>query len=496
MAEALGTGFSRVFLIEDRASPTHVPIYEGQWRAGALSWGQGDITLIYEPSTTQYDSFNVVSKIKGQPDNPTLAVVARYSTDLSALLRLTKKGCENDLHVHFGQCQDPRDFNGGWDKVLIFEAASVTDYGTDELGALSPDERAIVNENVTFTGSNVDEVKRIKFAKKAESNIVQEVVDVHVCDAATCGACGIASDGCQVVLVLTISVGASPGLPAEIVYTQDGGATWLDSNISTLGLAEDPSAFTCVGNYVVVISNGSNSVHYMLLAELLDGTGSWAEITTGFEAGGEPNDIFSLGPTFTWIVGDGGYIYFSDDPTNGVTVQDAGSATTQDLLDVHGINELELIAVGKSNAVVHTADGGETWESITGPAVGVQLNTCQMVTNLIWWVGANNGKLYYTTNGGTTWAEKTFPGSGAGSVKDLKFASRNVGYLAHTTAAPAGRILRTINGGYSWYVAPEGTSTIPTNQGINALAVCEDVNVVFGGGVTVVNGDGIVVASS
>jgi hypothetical protein len=70
--------------------------------------------------------------------------------------------------------------------------------------------------------------------------------------------------------------------------------------------------------------------------------------------------------------------------------------------------------------------------------------------------------------------------------------------MTHNTAAvtPVGRILRTINGGFSWYVAPEGTGTIPTNQKLNAVAVCPDPNKVFAGGATSVAGDGILISGA
>lgn len=497
MPEIVQSSYSRVFIIEDRAGPSRAPVYQGWWRAGAVSWGQGDMTLIYEPSSTQYDQFNVIAKVPGEPTNPTLAINARYSMDLSSLLRMVRNGCDNDVQVHFGKCHDPRDFNGGWEKILVLEAGRITDYGTDDLGALEPSQRAVVNENVTFTGSDIFEIKRILFGLKASTEVVREVVDVEICDTQSCGGdCGAATNGCQIVFVLTLSTGASPGIQAQILYTEDAGATWGTSTISTLSVSEDPSAMDCVGNYLVVVSQASGSLHYVLIEDLLDGIGVWAEIATGIVGGGEPNAIYSLGPTFTWVVGQGGYIYFSEDATNGVTVQDSGAATTENLLAVHAYDELSILAVGANNAVVYSVDGGVTWNSVTGPAPAIQLNTCWMMSRTTWWVGTNSGRLYYTTNSGITWTEKTFPGSGAGSVQEVKFSSNTVGWLAHTTAAPAGRILRTVNGGYSWYVAPEGTAVIPANQGINALAVCEDMNTVWGGGVTVVAGDGIVVASS
>lgn len=107
MPDLIQSSYSRVFLIEDKAGPNHAPVYEGWWRAGALSWGQGDITLIYEPSSSQYDKFNTIAKVIGEPSSPTLVINARYNMDLSAVLRMVRKGCDNDLQIHFGHCRDP-----------------------------------------------------------------------------------------------------------------------------------------------------------------------------------------------------------------------------------------------------------------------------------------------------------------------------------------------------------------------------------------------------
>ena len=67
--------------------------------------------------------------------------------------------------------------------------------------------------------------------------------------------------------------------------------------------------------------------------------------------------------------------------------------------------------------------------------------------------------------------------------------------MAHNTSGPAGRILRTTNGGFSWVVMPEQAGqSIPSNAGINAITACiDDVNVVFGGGDASADNDGFAV---
>lgn len=500
MPDVARSDFSRMFLVQDKAAPNHVPTYQGWWRAGAFSWSQGDVTLIYKPSDTEYGKFDVVGKVPGEPGNPELVVGARYTLDRSELLRLVKMACDHDLQVHMGQCYDPRDFNHGWEKILVVESARISEYSTDDLGALEPSERAAVNEEVTFSGETAYEIKRMTLAKKAETQVTREVVDIAICDAESCGSCGSSSDGCQVILAVTVSAGASPGLPATVIFSKDGGLTWATTTVDTLLVSEAPTAMECVGTYLVITSNASKTAHYAPTADILNGIESWTEVSTGFVATGEPNDISSAGPTFTWLVGDTGYIYFTEDITAGVEVQDAGVATNQNLMAVHALDSEHVVAVGISNAVVYTDNGGSTWTSITGPAAGEDLSCVWMKSETTWFVGTNktDGRLYYTTDTGTTWTEKTFSGSGvAGSkTEDIKFATNSVGFMSHTTATPLGRILRTIDGGNSWYVLPEGNGSIPDNDGLNALTVCGDPNIVYGGGVTVAAGDGIIIAGA
>ena len=66
--------------------------------------------------------------------------------------------------------------------------------------------------------------------------------------------------------------------------------------------------------------------------------------------------------------------------------------------------------------------------------------------------------------------------------------------MSHTTIAPAGRLLRTYDGGYSWIVLPEATGVIPANDRLNAIATCPiDANIVVGVGLADLTADGIIV---
>lgn len=489
---------TRLFLIEDRANPASRPSYQALARTLGLSWPQGDITPVRIPDPAQYGKFITVDRIKGQQGLPTISVESRLTQELSTLLALVRKGCALDIQLHAGSCEDPRDFNGGWEKIYVLEGAEASSYDTGELGALDGDQESIVNETVPLSGEDWYEIKRVIAAELAATDIVQEIVGVAICDSRQCGECGIPSNGCEKFFAVTKNTGGSPGLGAQVLYSADGGATWGATQITTLGATNDPSSVACVGTYLVVTSEEGEALHYAPLADILNGVETWTSMSTGIVSTKGPTKIFSLGSVFNWIAAEDGYIYFGDDITSLVEVQASGGQTVEDLNDIHGIDELNLVAVGDSNAVLFTNDGGSTWAAVTGPAVGVNLNAVFVKSASVWFVGAANGSMYYTRDSGANWTEKAFPGSGSGQVRAISFSTPTVGYMAHSTTAPAGRVLRTVDGGFSWYVAPEAAGlSIPANDYIGVLQACsEDPNMVLGGGLADNATDGILVKFS
>ncbi len=486
---------TRVWLMEDGAGPDVVPEYMGVWKAGGVSWDFGESTAVEIPSDSAYQQFEEVASLPGTKGKPSTTLTARASRSLSDMLRLARRECYHDFQVHVGMCQDPQNFRLGWDKVIAYDHARISNYSSEDIGALGSDERKAVNESLNIQATDYYEIGKLSFAEVCASSVIQEVLDITVCDTKSCGGeCGAASNGCQKVFALVKAVGGSPGLGSQVVYTGDGGSTCGSTVIDTLAANKEPDQITCFGDYVVVISSADESHHYADRDEILLGTETWAEVT-GYTASSGPNCIYTLKPGYAWIGGLAGYVYFLDDVTETPTTQDAGSATTQNLNACHAYDEEHVMMVGDANAVIHTTDGA-TWTLVTGPNVGVNLTACWMASEDVWWVGDAGGHLWYTKNAGSTWTEKQFSGSGAGSVYDIVFVNTQVGYLAHATATPAGRILRTISGGNSWYVLPEGTGSIPANDRINALAVCDDPNLIFGGGLDDDGTDGIVVKAT
>lgn len=468
------TDFSRVFLLEDGANGSGVPVYEGLWKAGAVSWNFGDIKLVREPDPNRYGGFLTVGKIPGDIGMPQLPITARYSTDLSDLLRLARKGCDQDLQIHFGECRNPQDFDGGWDKIGVLERAKLISYTTGMLGALEPGERALVDETVPFHGENYYEIKRLTFEETGQSEVISEIVDIVVCDQVSCGACGITSDGCSVLFAAGIDAAGSPSTSPYVLFSLDGGKTWT---VADDELAGTPLAIACVGPNLIVLETGG-VIEFAPLANIVAGTVVAWQTLTITDGGQVPTCIFSAGPRDTWFGGTGGYIWFTTDPTQGATVQDAGSATSNPIVSISGADNHNILAGGLD--LVFTNNGGLTWQLIPDPS-GSTYQTVFAKNENEWWLGDLIGGVYYTRDGGLTFTSKTYPGKSASPVKDIRFVTGAVGYMIHNLGT-SGVILRTINGGSSWYVLPEGSATMPNSYKLDKLAICGDANKVFAGG--------------
>lgn len=484
---------SRVFLIEGRAAPTHAPSYISCLKMGGVSQSFGDITRVECPDPYKYNSFVEVAKIRGASGRPTTSLQGRYYADLlSTIMRLARVGCPVDVQLHIGSSTDPSQFNT-FQKALILEEAYFSAVNTEDLGALASGDSAVVNETGEISAKDFYEVRPMTFAEKAASIITNEVVDIIYADAVDCGETGgLQSDGSNKIFALTKAAGGSPTTPADVVYTIDGGSNWFAYDVNSLGAAIEPTALAQVGTYIVVTSAAEMSYHYAAKTSFDGGVSAPSFTKVLMPSSGKPNDIFSLG-NVAYLCGDAGYIWKMQDPTAGVTAIESGSATVVKLNAINAYSVDAAVAVGNDGVVIYTTNGTNWAATAKKPAgYGVNLTCVWMRTAYEWWVGTSTGKVFYTTNSGATWTEKSFTGSGSGSVYAIAFATPSVGYIGVQNGSTKGVIHRTYDGGYTWNVMPEGSGSLPTCTKIGALAVVQgSANEVVAGGAN--SSDGIVI---
>jgi len=477
------TGHGRVFLQDGGANPGNQMVYMELARMAGFTEPRGDMSKVEIPSNRAYNQFESIDETVGEDGVVTTSISALLSAD-NLILRAN---CKVHAQVHYGLCEDPMDSNGGWSLIFDYPRARFTSRSSDDQTALNSSQRAQILITGDISAPYMTVLKPMTIGESGASAVARKIVDVRVRDYVSCGDCGYESDGDKRIFAVAEASGlASPGLAAELLYTDDGGSTWTENDISTLSGSEQPAAVELVGQLVVVPSNESESIHYADLSDL----SSWSEVTTGFVGSAGPNDIFAISATRSWLVGDGGYVYLMTSPANGVTVQSAGDVTSENLNAVHADSSRNVVAVGDNGAIIKTTNGGTTWALVTSPTV-YNINTVWMRSQYVWLIGDDGGYVWYTRDAGSTWAEAQFPMRGQGEVYDISFARRNdspYGFMVATKTftedmgEALGYIFRTIDGGDTWYQLPDVEAVTPFNRGLLACSAGRSGNFVVAGG--------------
>lgn len=398
--------------------------------------------------------------------------------------------CPNNFYEAAGVCKNPADLQMGWsDYVRVYSYGQANERTTTGNTSFEDDEGNMHEVEFTYEGG-VYEIGGLGFGEQGAAQVEREVVDLVYGGSTDCGNCGAADDGTQRIYAVTKSSGSgSPGTPAEVVYTTNGGSTWSNVNITGLGAAVDPTGIAVVGNFLVVLDTAGNGYYYAELNTLTGAPGAWTNVTTGFVAASQPNDIYVASPSEVYFAGQGGYVYKSTDITAGVTALNAGAATTTDLIRIHGADET-IVAVGESGVIIISTNRGVTFATATTTPTSATIRALAVMDQFRFWIGTSGGKVYYTLNQGAIWTEQTF--SGATVIDDIVFATDEVGYVAARTSAPAARLFSTFTAGYAWSSsATAGNPRIlnfPTFNYANRLAVPTNVpnvtaanNVALGG---------------
>lgn len=471
----------RVWYVEGGVHPAHEPQMLTLGKFGDdPSKTYGDETRVPAPDPNNFNRDITVGTIKGTEERATFSLATRYTTDKSLFIKWAKRQCQLDVFGLIGKCGNPQDFTEGGEKFVYFPDGRINEHSFENFGAFGQDENNPTNEMIPMTSDEYYEFVYMRQSQIASAESVRELYTVDTYPGDNCDEC---PDPCDIVLYTMAGASATPGTQPILLYSEDGGSTFDTETIETLFSNEDVADGEVVGAYLVIISNTGNEIHYRDIKDLLNGVGDWMQTDTGFVAAHEPNEMTAPDVRHMWIVGNGGYVYFAKDFKVEVEVQDAGVATTQNLNSVHAYDKENVLAVGDSNAVIYTYNGGDTWESVTGPAVGVNLGACWMWSEDVWFVGegaGGTGKLWYTTNAGVTWTEKGLP-STYSRIYKIKFLSDAEGYMSVVSGGQC-VVLRTKTGGYEWVALPEGDTGTPVdNSYLSDLAVCEP-NTAFAAG--------------
>lgn len=317
------------------------------------------------------------------------------------------------------------------------------------------------------------------------------LVDVDVCRPEKCPDCDPQVE-CVVIAVSNrlTAVGSFLYLnehAGDLDQWQDGITL---SNWTNTG--EDATSVLCLGDFVLVTSNGAGAVYYTddLGATLVE------HVETLWSDG--PNSTDGMDQSFIVLVADAGHIWTSVDAARTWELSDDGIATAQNLTRVMIArdNPQVIYAIGASNACVKTENGGENWFALTGPSAGDGLTGLWVKDQNHVLVGNDDGELWETSDGGESWEQQDdLPDLPAlPIIRDIVGCGCDgLFVIVGHTGSTSHRIYRNVDGGASgrWYI-PENMAT-PTYEPLGVT--CCDINraiIVGGDGAT--NGNVILLA--
>lgn len=184
--------------------------------------------------------------------------------------------------------------------------------------------------------------------------------------------------------------------------------------------------------------------------------GSWNKLDV-------PTDHFLRAVHFTdslygWAAGNGGVIIHTEDGGNTWEVQE--SQTEYDIADIVFLNRNFGWATAQNyihspfgTVLLKTNNGGETWIHETYPQNDIFINCILFIDSLKVWMGGSPHALVKSEDGGQNWQQATIDTSILAffPVLSIKFYDGNYGYACGGMFEIAGVIWRTSDGGETWY---------------------------------------------
>jgi len=433
--------------------------------ADALTEPGGDINELIRCFNPSGSGWQVKTSTVNPPDPVTTSISTYVEGIQNALERMIGRD-GNTLFIH-QRDQGRADTFGNYIRSWVLGGVRIGERGASDLVNKSDDNPSMMS----FGISALPPVYRIfqKTVSRKSTSEAGAITDIHFCGSGVdLGKTGFAS--CANVAAAT----------PDVLYTNDYGVTWTATAADPFAVSEKIAAITCfqVGRATtrVVVALGTTRAGGPMAIAYSDDLGvTWTSVNVGStnaQFGQNHNSLFAYDPYNIWVVAGAGYIYKSIDSGATWTTQDAGITTTSNLHAVHFATDKVGAVVGAAGAVAVTQDGGASWTLKTAPASTI-LNTVWVLDSNRMWVGGQNGLLYYTTDGGTTWNARSFTGSGVGQVRNIAFipGSDLIGMLTVNNASPVGNILTTIDGGYTWE-----TWTVPANSGLNGGFAVDENN--------------------
>jgi photosystem II stability/assembly factor-like uncharacterized protein len=427
---------------------------------GDVTLPRGDRTTRYVPDVRRVGRFVAAGSFATEPGAATVTLTRPLSSVYNYLLELD---CPFTFRVNWA-CRGSRTDVLNYDVATVLFDAAVTSSTISAPVALQPDENDRVDTSADVSASRWAFVYQIAATRQTLAAGTDGVVDFAIAPSECGGPCGSRVIGGQIAYAV---VNASAPYYVSVYRTANGGATWT---AATAPFSNGPATSIVLvphsTGYRLVVGRAAVTGEPAAVAISDDGGDTWSEIEVGSRTEQAVNRVTMDTIGRLWAACSGGYIYRSSDRGETWSAVEAGVATSEDLRDIAMASDTVGYAVGDAGTILYTADGS-TWSAMVPPAAGVNYATVAASSEGAVFVGGNDGVLY-GTYGGSWKALATAMGA---SVTRIRFDPDHgfFGLATLTTGAGSGILLRSEDGGATWYRLPG--DYVPVNSGLSAVAL-------------------------
>lgn len=462
------TGDGRVFINTDGPGCGNSFRYSNCLKLAGLDKSLGDITPIYCPDPNTYDEFKEVASIKGADSRWTSTLSSKLPIDTYSLIEeLVMQGCAFDLQVHFGRCTRPDSFYE-FQSAYIVRNARLTNYGVSDIVAVTPDERAVVEETAAISAAEVYRIFNMNYANLMVGAISGRVTGLAHADAKSCGtACNNKSNGCQVWVVHL----SDPLTTDKFMYTVNGGISWMTlpagyTSIHNGTVFQSPIAVSGANAYTAIRTGTTAYLYYTPLSSIVTDnlpspTLILTEPTTAIYDIAEGSDsVFAVGGA----AAGGSYIVAIDRSSNSATVlDDTALFNTGTLFSVYAYDDENVLVGGDSGRYAVSSSYG----IFTPGVLPVSGNVTEvfMVDENNWLALVEGFGIYCTANRGNEW-KLVLGNANAGR---FGFYDSISGFAQFTDG-----VYRTLDSGNTWskvhsVVVPNVINVIPCPHNANTV---------------------------
>ena len=434
--------------------PNSEPKYLGCHSIGDIPEPKGDSTYLWCPDPSQVGKFKVKNSFKGEPGTITTSIETDLRKTADYLEDLADKGCPFPLYIHKVAC-GRRDVFANFDRSFALLGTEVTSSTLGKLANRNPGDEGESTQSFDLSVREVLRIFNMEVSRVSVSE-TEDLTGVAICGEDRCeGSCGNSQKSEDSLLAVSKALVGSAANTADVLRSLNGGA-WAVTTADPFAGGEDIQGLICFPmsrtvTRILVARGTTDAGNPAEIAYSDDGGATWTRKNVGSVNGefvSASSALFGTDRYNIWLGTNGGRIYVSSDAGETWTLKENAVISATAIMGISMVDALVGFAVYTGGQVAKTIDG-DTWgaTAVSGSSAATDVHA---VTEYTAWVSGTDG-LFYTKDSGVTWASRA-----SLAVASLDFLNELFGIAVGS--AVNGGIWMTFDGGYDWMALPAVTN--------------------------------------